>query len=69
MKDFLRGTLGMLLQVVLNIAGLLLVGIGCVSCMFGEASGPGVVCAILGVLCFCAAFGIKYWLGHVARLR
>jgi len=65
MRDFLRGTLGILLQVVLTILGIGLLGLSCL----GGSSGGGIILIILGILCFCAVGGIRYWLGHIARIR
>lgn len=63
MGDFLRGTFGIFLQVILFLLGMALVGVSCVA-------GPtGPLWLVLGVLCFCATGGIRYWLGHIVRPR
>jgi hypothetical protein len=65
MKDFLRGTMGCFLQIVLFVAGMFLIvyGIGRSS----EASQ--ILFIVLGVLCFCAVAGIRYALGNIFRIR
>lgn len=75
MRDFLRGTLGTLLQILLGILGAILFVWGGMSCMFGSVSesrglvGGGSFLVFLGVLCFCSIVGIRYWLGSIHRLR
>jgi hypothetical protein len=65
MKDFLRGTLGVFAQVLLLILGIALIGVSCVA-----GSGAGnIALLILGILCLCAVAGIRYWLGHIVRMR
>ncbi len=61
MKDFLRGTIGTLLQFGLAILGLLLL---VVAIFLGSW-----VCLLLAILCFSAVAGIRYWLGSIVRLR
>jgi len=68
MKDFLRGTLGTLLQIVLGLLGGGLVLFGGLSCVVGSKAG-GSLLVILGILCFCAVVGIRYWLGSIIRPR
>jgi len=68
MRDFLRGTIGMFLQIILGIAGLVLIISSFVSCA-NEHTGTGTLYLILAILCWSAAFGIRYWLGHVSRQR
>ena len=65
MRDFLRGTLGTLLQVVLTIMGIVLLGF---SCATGSQSGF-IVFIVLGIVCLSAAAGIRYWLGTIHRHR
>ena len=62
MKDFLRGTIGILLQVGLGILGLILL----VAAFFMK---HGWICLLLAILCFAAIGGIRYWLGSIVRLR
>ena len=65
MKDFLRGTFGVFAQIVLVVLGMVLIGASCVAGL-----GPGnIVLLVLGILCFCASAGIRYWLGHIVRMR
>jgi hypothetical protein len=65
MKDFLRGTLGVFAQIVLLILGIVLIGASCVASL-----GVGnIVLLVLGILCLCAVAGIRYWLGHIVRMR
>lgn len=65
MKDFLRGTLGVFAQIVLLMLGIVLLIGGCVA-----SSGAGsIAMLILGILCLCAVAGIRYWLGHIVRMR
>lgn len=61
MGDFLRGTIGRLLQIVFVLLGLVLV--------FGGLFGGSGLAVVFGVVCWCAAFGIRYWLGHIIRQR
>ena len=65
MKDFLRGTLGVLAQIVLLMLGIVLLIGGCVA---GSGAGS-IAMIILGILCLCAVAGIRYWLGHIVRMR
>jgi amino acid transporter len=65
MKDFLRGTAGCVIQVVLFVLGLAFLAGSCVA-----TSETGTVLSIvLGILCFCAVGGIRYWLGNIFRIR
>ena len=68
MRDFIRGTLGMLGQIffLLLSVGLLL---GSIGAFIGENAFLGIVLIILGIVSWCAIFGVRYWLGHVTRLR
>jgi len=68
MKDFLRGTIGRLLQIILGIAGLIFIISSFVSCG-NEHTGTGTLYLVLGILCLSAVFGIRYWLGHIFRQR
>ena len=65
MKDFLRGTLGVLAQVVLLMLGIVLLIGGCVA----GSGAASIAMLILGILCLCAVAGIRYWLGHIVRMR
>jgi hypothetical protein len=71
MKDFLLGTFGRLLQIVLGILSIFLMFSGLLSCSSGGTGQTimGWILFILGVLCGCAVFGIRYWLGHIVRMR
>ncbi len=72
MNDFLRGTLGRLLQIVFSILSVILMFSGLMSCGAGDSTGDtvlGWVLFILGVILGCAVFGIRYWLGHIGRIR
>jgi protein-S-isoprenylcysteine O-methyltransferase Ste14 len=71
MGDFLRGTLGLFLQIILSIISIILIFVGFFSCAIGHGGQTviGWILFILGVLCGCAVFGIRYWLGHVVRMR
>lgn len=65
MKDFLRGTAGCFLQVVLFAAGCFLIA-------YSGDTGSGVsqkLLIVLGILCFCAVAGIRYSLGNIFRIR
>ena len=68
MRDFLRGTLGILAQVALGIIGLILFISSLVSCGSSHTTAGGVY-LFLGILCWCAISGIRYWLGHIVRMR
>jgi c-di-AMP phosphodiesterase-like protein len=60
MKNFLRGTLGVYLQAMLIILGILSI---VASYMAGQRVGT-IVLLVLGILCFCAVAGIRHWLGR-----
>jgi hypothetical protein len=60
MKDFLRGTFGMYLQIMLITLGVLSIVAGCVA---GQRVG-NIVLPVLGILCFGAVAGIRHWLGQ-----
>lgn len=65
-KDFLVGTFGKILQVVLIGAGIFLV----ISGLIDDPQGRLLVGRIIGgILCLCASFGIRYALGHIVRFR
>ena len=68
MKDFLKGTIGCFLQIILVIAGIILTISSFVSCG-NEDTGVGTLYLILAFLCWSAVFGIRYWLGHILRHR
>lgn len=61
MKDFLVGTFGKFLQVILILAGLGLLLSGCTRGSGGYLIG--------GIFCLCAAGGVRYALGHIVRIR
>ncbi|KKM62150.1 hypothetical protein LCGC14_1524650 [marine sediment metagenome] len=61
MGDILRGALGTFVAGGLIILGFILFFVGIFS------GNVGVV--ILGLLCWCFAYGIRYWLGHIIRGR
>jgi len=72
MNDFLRGTFGRLLQIVFSLLSLILIFSGIMSCGVGVRSGDtvlGWILFVLGVVSGCAAFGVRYWLGHIGRIR
>jgi hypothetical protein len=60
-RDFLVGTFGKVLDVVLVIAGAFLLIDGLIFGSVGKIIG--------GVLCLGASFGIMYALGHIVRFR
>ena len=65
-KDFLVGTFGKVLQVVLIGAGLYLL----INGLIGDPQGGLLIGSIIGgVLCLCASFGIRYALGQIIRFR
>lgn len=65
-RDFLVGTFGKVLQVVLVGAGLFLV----ISGLIDDPMGGLLIGRIIGgVLCLCASFGIRYALGQIIRFR
>ncbi len=68
MGDFLKGTIGRFLQIILAIAGFILIIASFVSCG-NEHTGVGTFYLILAILCWSAIFGIRYWLGHIFRQR
>ena len=67
MRDFLRGTLAAVLQFVLIGLGVVLLGVSCVGSL--HSGTLAIVSLILGILCFCAAAGIRYWRGRIIRIR
>lgn len=65
-KDFLVGTFGKVLQVVLVGAGIFLL----ISGLIDDPQGKLLVGRIIGgILCLCASFGVRYALGHVVRFQ
>lgn len=62
MKDILKGAVGKLIQIVLTLLGFILLLVGIISGSFGW----GLIGAII---CWCLAYGINYWLGHIMRMR
>jgi hypothetical protein len=68
MRDFLRGTLGRLAQVILGILGLFFLIVSLVSCGASHTA-EGYIFLFLCILCWCAIGGIRYWLGHIVRMR
>ena len=71
MRDFLRGTLGRLLQLLLTGLSIIFILAGLISCAIGGTGQTvtGWVLFILGLVFASAVFGIRYWLGHIVRLR
>jgi len=67
MRDFLRGTLGMVLRVVLGFASIVSIISG-LNYLFSNVA-VGIVLLVLGLLFGCASYGVKYWLGNIYRLR
>ncbi len=65
MKDFLRGTAGCALQIVLFVAGVSLIGLAADH----DFDAVGKLFLVLGILCFCAMAGIRYSLGNIFRIR
>jgi hypothetical protein len=65
MKDFLRGTMGCALQIVLVVAGVSLIGLAADH----DFDAVGKLFMVLGILCFCAVAGIRYSLGNIFRMR
>lgn len=68
MRDFLRGTIGKLLQLLLGLGAFIFLVSSFVSCGTGHTTQGGIY-LVLGVLSACATFGIRYWLGHILRHR
>jgi len=65
-KDFLVGTCGKVLQVVLVGVGIFLL----ISGLIDDPQGRLLVGRIIGgILCLCASFGVRYALGHIVRFR
>lgn len=65
-KDFLVGTFGKVLQVVLVGVGIFLL----ISGLIDDPQGRLLVGRIVGgILCLCASFGVRYALGHIVRFR
>jgi hypothetical protein len=65
MRDFLRGTMGCALQIVLFVAGCFLIAYGADR----DSDVARNLMIVLGILCFCAVGGIRYWLGNIFRIR
>jgi protein-S-isoprenylcysteine O-methyltransferase Ste14 len=61
MRDILKGAFGMFLTIILVILGF--------AFLFGGIFSANIIAIIIGILCFCFAFGIRYWLGHIIRHR
>lgn len=60
MKDFLGGGFGIYLQIMLVALGILAIAAGLVA---GQRVG-NIALLVLGILCFCAVAGIRYWLAR-----
>jgi hypothetical protein len=60
-KDFLAGTFGKILDIVLTGAGVFLLIDGLIFGAVGKIIG--------GILCLAAGFGIMYALGRIVRFR
>ena len=71
MEDFLKGTLGRLLQIIFSALSVILIFAGIGSCSVGGTGQTigGWILFILGIVFGCAVFGIRYWLGHIIRPR
>jgi len=72
MRDFLIGTLGKFLQIILGLASIGFIFAGLLSCGAAVTTGDKVIMGVLllvGILCGCGVFGIRYWLGHIVRIR
>jgi len=65
MKDFLRGTMGCFLQIVLFVAAISLIALAAEH----GFDAVGNLFLVLGILCFCAVAGIRYALGNIFRIR
>jgi uncharacterized membrane protein len=65
MRDFLKGTMGCALQVVLFVAAVSLIGLAANH----NFDAIGKLFLVLGILCFCAIAGIRYALGNILRIR
>jgi len=68
MGEFLKGTMGVFLQIILLILGIVLFIASFVSCG-NDSMVTGGILLVLGILCFCAMVGIRYWLGHIVRMK
>ncbi|MBA7472061.1 hypothetical protein ES707_07381 [subsurface metagenome] len=68
MRDFLKGTMGCVIQIILGIVGIIFMVLSFVSCG-NEQTGIGTLYLILTILCWSAVGGIRYWLGHIFRQR
>jgi len=68
MKNFLRGTIGKLLQIILVILGFSFLVYGFDSCASSSRVSMWLF-LVLSILCFSAAGGIRYWLGHIIRMK
>jgi uncharacterized membrane protein len=64
-KDFLRGTMGCALQIVLVVAAVSLIGLAADH----NFDAVGKFFLVLGILCSCAVAGIRYSLGNIFRIR
>ena len=68
MKEYLTGTSGRLLQILLGVLGLIFAFSGIVS--FGTSQTVnGSVYSVLSVLCWGTIGGIRYWLRRTVRNR
>lgn len=68
MNDILKGTIGVLIQILLAIVGLLFMFGGMIACI-ASRNAFGFFFVLLGLICWAAIGGIKYWLGKVVRIR
>lgn len=66
-NDFIKATVLRFIQYMLMIASPLL-GISSLM-MFSASIIMGIVFIVSSILCCCAVFGIRYYLGSVIRIR
>jgi len=59
--DFVKGFMGTLLCWFLGVAGIVLI--------FASIFTSSAWLLILSIVCFAAVAGIRYWLGHIVRVR
>lgn len=68
MKDFLRGTLATFLRLLFIVVSLVFL-IGGMANLADSNTVLGAVLIVVGILFGCMASGIKYWIGHIFKIR
>lgn len=66
-RDFIAGTLGTILMLLFDLAGLALIIIGLIG--LSENMLAGVFYIVGGILLICFGFGVRHALGRIVHMR